>query len=305
MDRKATAFLLLALGAFLAQAGCETPPPYVPEWVMERSEYGRRSSLDRRIEGKYEDFLFEEQGRYTGVEGDPRATRQQLINLVRKKYAREAITTLYSVIVGQPPHENKVGYVETLEYPQVMIYDRDMGVYDPIRLLMHYIYDLDLEEPRGFITESGLTVRFKRPEELDDSKLGYFTPGIGAVYVLGVCPSTGCILNPDWLFNQMRTDIDENNINNLKKISALEVNRHHQYYRLVKDLDPSFHRSIHGFMPVEDSKRKDFGFRSMIPVRLQELRARDFHGKGADRAELKPVETGGGSGEGDGEEDEE
>ncbi len=278
----------------LVLPGCSEPAPYVPGWVMERSEYGRQSSLDRAIESEYRDYLAEIRGK-KGVEVDPEASRQDIIERIRKKYEDEAEKTLYSVIVGQPPRENKVGYLERVEYPQVMIYDRDMGVFDTVKLAVWYVYDLNLEEPVGIVTESGLTIKFQSRTELDDSRLGHFTPPVGAVFILGVCPSTGVVLNPDWLDPQVRVDIDPANLTKVKEVSAREITRLHEYYRTVKDLDPSFYKSVQGFLVVDDGKY-DFGTKDVIPIRLVELGPEDFHGKGMDRA---PLESEGGSDSGD------
>ncbi len=264
--------------------GCESPPPYVPAWVMERSEYGRPSALDRAIESEYLAYLEEIKGA-RGIESDPMATRQDLIERIRAKYEDEAEKSLYSIIVGLPPRENKVGYLEKVEYPQVMLYDRDMGVFDQVRIVMWYVYDLELEEPAGIITESGLTVKFRTETELDDSRLGYFTPPVGAVFILGVCPSTGAVLRPEWLDPQVRVDIDTANLTKIKEVSAREITRLHEYYRTVKDLDPSFYKSVQGFLVVEDGKY-DWGTRDVIPIRLVELREKDFHGKALDRAPI-------------------
>lgn len=282
MKRLLSALLLAAL-----MAGCSEPNPYVPSWVMDHPEYGRHDVLDRSIESSYRDYVFELDGS-SGVEGDPEASRAELIERIRRKYEHEALRTLYSVVVGQPPYENKVGYLEKVEYPRVLIYDRDMGVYDPLQLRVHYVYDLSLEEPVGFVSDTGLTVRFRRKNEVDDSRLGKFTPGVGAVYVLGVCPSTGVVLSPDWIFPQIRTDIDPSNLNRIKEITARELTRLHRYYRTVHDLDPSFHKSVHGLIVMEEGKG-DYGFRDIIPVRLVELESSDFHKKGMDRAPLRTV----------------
>jgi hypothetical protein len=276
---------LIAALLALFFAGCESNPPFVPEWVMDHPEYGRISPSDKYIESQYTEYINSRKGT-TGVESDPIATRMELIERIRKKYKKDAIHTLYSVIVGQPPWENKVGYLEKIEYPTVMIYDRDMGVFDPIKLQIHYVFDLSLEEPVGFVSNSGLTMRFRRPNEIDDSKLGHFTPGVGAIYILGVCPSTGVVLSPEWIHRQLRTDIDPGRLALLKPITSREITKLHRYVRTVKDLDESFHKSVHGFI-VKDDGRGDFGYRNVIPVRLVELHAKDFHKKGMDRAALR------------------
>ena len=266
---------VLALVLFLA-AGC-TDIPYGDDSA--HPPYEATSHKKQTIESRYRDHLFNRRDRGL-VETHPEESRFQHLVKTLRDHEKEASVTLFKVIVGLPPQQKEVGYLERVIYPPVMLYNRDTGKFESTSFEFNYVRDLDLRPlPRGVILGSGRTlITGRTPNE--DVLLGRFTLETGCLILLHVCPCCGTQVHKNIFFSITRPDIDPDRLGDFKPAMVREHNRLDGGYDSVSHLPKEFWQHPRGhkcYAAFEGAK--DYGFETSIPVNLKQVTAAELTGK--------------------------
>jgi len=273
MGRRSLPVLLLAF-----VLGC-IEIPYGDENAFTHSPYGATSHKKSVIESKYRKHLYNMERGLT-VEGHEEYARGYQLAVALKKYEKDARVSLYKVIVGVPPKEREVGYIERVIYPRVVLYNRDTGRYESVEYEFNYVRDLYLDPmPRGVILGNGRTILpGKTPDK--DIVLGNFSLETGALILLHTCPCCGAPIPRNIFLGLTRVDIDPGNVHRFKTKMVESHSRLDSDYIPVKGLPKEFwaHPRGHTCYAAFENAR-DYGFEPQIPVRLKEVKSSELTGK--------------------------
>lgn len=266
--------LLLAALAVFAAACAEVP--YEDERIAPHPPYGATSYEAGIIESRYRSHLYEmPQG--NRVVSDPEAGRYELLARTLEEYQDQAEYAMLKVIVGNPPHEKVVGYVEQVRYPQVAIFNRDSGKYEETAFEFNYVRDLHLGvKPRGVILGNGRTILVGK--EVDqDVVLGRYSLEVGALLLLHVCPCCGAVVHDNVFLSITRPDIDPKDLGRFKDRMVDRHSRLTAEQIAVENLPEAFWRHPGGHRCAtlfED--RDNYAFQAIVPTRLEKVRAAEF-----------------------------
>ncbi|MHC4778152.1 MAG: hypothetical protein ACYTFG_06190 [Planctomycetota bacterium] len=271
MGRQPALVLLLVLAVGCAEypyGDDSAHPPYEPT-----------SHKRGTIESSYRNHIFNRREKGL-LETHPEHTRYQHLVRTLREHEKEASVSLYRVIVGVPPDQREVGYLEKVKYPPVMLFNRDTGQYEVTQFEFNYVRDQDLRPlPRGVILGSGRTlITGRTPNE--DILLGRFTLETGALILLHVCPCCGTRVHKNIFFSITRPDIDPKRVGRFKTAMVNEHNRLNASYEPVEGLPAEFWQHPLGhkcFAAYKNSK--DYGFEPAIPVNLKPITSRELTGK--------------------------
>jgi hypothetical protein len=268
--------LFVLLAAFAC--GC-IEIPYGSDTALSEDRYGATSHKRWRIERKYRNHLYEMEKGMT-VEGDEANPRYYQMAVALKRYEKDARVSLFKVVVGVPPQEREVGYIERVVYPRVILYNRDTGHYEKVEYEFNYVRDLFLNPmPRGVILGNGRTILpGKTPDK--DVILGHFSLETGALILLHVCPVCGAPVPRKVFMDLTRVDIDAGNVHRFKTAMVREHAKLNSDYLPVQNLPEEFWAHPYGhkcYMAFKDAR--DFGFEPMIPVRLKPVRSFELTGR--------------------------
>jgi hypothetical protein len=275
-------FVILAL-----VAGC-TEPPYSDEGDYAHPPYGPTSHPRSRIESKYRSHL-EKMEKGFWVEHDPEKTRVQQVATALRRYKSEAKLSLFRVIVGVPPDQREVGYLEREIYPPILLYNRDTGQYEATNFEFNTVRDLDLRPfPRGIILGNGRTVIAGAH---GDHVLGRFSLETGTLLLLHVCPCCGAPVPKKVFFSITRPDITPDRVREFKDFMVNEHTRINAHFAPVKGLPKEFWQHPFGhkcFAAFEGAR--DYGFDPNIPVTFRPVRSSELRKKTPKTAEKKSKE---------------
>ncbi|GEM_PF-3175166 len=271
---RSTAWLFLGALALLAGGCAETP--YGVETVQSGASYGPTSYEKSLIESRYRDHLYEMQ-KGMRVQGDPEGDRFEMLARTLEDYADDTEYALRAVIVGLPPNERKVGYIEQVVYPRVILYNRDSGKYEKTRFEFNYVKDLDLgPAPQGVVLGNGRTILAGR-EPGEDILLGRYALETAALILLHICPVCGAPVPENVFFSLTRPDIDPEGVRDFKTAMVKKHSRLNSDYLPVQGLPREFWKHPRGHTCFQAFKgAKDYGFEPMIPVRLPMVKSEEL-----------------------------
>ncbi|MCI0342481.1 MAG: hypothetical protein L0216_15300 [Planctomycetales bacterium] len=179
------------------------------------------------------------------------------------------------VVVGLPPHNREVGFIQEVAYTP-------RGHRDPI--LVRYLWPTSLHEPVGFVTSGGAAFRFPADGSPGAERFGRLPLETAALYILGACPKCGRTMDREVLAAQVRVDLLPKYADDYRNLIVAE-------HRRSRDLHPasgSYHPKTGGVEetdgvetehPCEECRTSVpqlTGARASIPVTFERLDAAAF-----------------------------